>query len=75
MEQPVPDGHLGIQDLSQPHGQCPYLHPYSLDQLHLTPEYASTSQYMDLSDIFDLPDVMATTNNKDIPSLEDVFGC
>ena len=52
----------------------PYPWPYSLDQLHPTPEYASAPQYMDLSDIFHFPDGMTATSNKDIPSLEDVFG-
>ena len=40
MEEPVPDRHLCIHKHSQPHGLCPYLGPHSLDQLHLTPEYA-----------------------------------
>ena len=44
-----------------------------LNELHLTPEYALTPQYMDLSDIFDFPDVMTTASDKDIPNLEDVL--
>ena len=53
-----------------------YLHtaypcPYSLDQLHLTLDYAP--QYMDLSDIFDFPDVITTASDEDIPNLEDVL--
>ena len=28
---------------------------------------------MDLSDIFDFPDVIITASNKDIPNLEDVL--
>ena len=45
-----------------------------LDQLHPTPEYAPAPQDMDLSNIFDFPNVMTTASNEDIPSLEDVFG-
>ena len=37
---------------------CPYPWPYSLDPLHLTPDYAP--QYMNLSNIFDFPDVITT---------------
>ena len=46
MEEPVPDRHLCIHEHSQ-HDLCPYPCPYSLDQLHLTTDYAP--QYMDLS--------------------------
>ena len=45
MEEPVSDRHLYIHEHSQ-HDLCPYPCPYSLDQLHLTPDYAP--QYMDL---------------------------
>ena len=45
----------------------------ALDQLHPTPEYTPTPQYMDLSHIFDFPDVMTTASDEDIPSLEDVL--
>ena len=70
MEEPVPDRHLCIHEDSQLH-LCPYPCPYSLDQLHLAPDYAM--QYMDLSDIFNFPDVITTANDKDIPNLEDVL--
>ena len=73
MGEPVPDRHLCIHEHSQPQYLCPYPCPYSLDQLHPTPEYTPTPQYMDLSDIFDFLDVMKTGSDKDIPSLEDVL--
>ena len=73
MEDPVPDRHLCIDKQLQPHDLCPYPCPYSLDQLHPAPEYASAPQYIDQSDIFDFPDVMTTTSDEDIPNLEDVF--
>ena len=46
MEEPVPDRCLCFYEHSQ-HDLCPYPCRYSLDQLHLTPDY--TLQYMDLS--------------------------
>ena len=73
MEEPVPDRHLCIHEQSQLHGLCPYPCPYSLDQLCPTPEYAPAPQYMELSDIINFPDVMTTTSDEDIPSLEDAF--
>ena len=39
MEEPVPDRYLCIHEQSQPHNLWSYPCPYSLDQLHLTPEY------------------------------------
>ena len=48
MEEPVPDMHLCIHENSQ-HNLYPYPCPYSMDQLHLSLDYAP--QYMDLSDI------------------------
>ena len=48
MEEPVPDRHLCIHEDSQ-HDLCPYPCLYSLDQLHLTPDYVP--QYMDLRNI------------------------
>ena len=74
MEEPVPDRQLCIHEQSQVHDQCPHPCPYSLEQLHPAPEYAPAPQYMYLSDIFDFLDVMTTASDKDIPSLEDVFG-
>ena len=70
MEEPVPKRHLCIHENSQ-YDLCPYPCPYSLDQLHLDPVYAP--QYMDLSNIFDLPDVKTTASNDDIPNLEDIL--
>ena len=70
MEEPVPDRHLCIHKHSQ-QDLCPYPCPYSLDQLHLTLDYAP--QYMDLSNIFDCQDVITTTSDEDIPNLEDVL--
>ena len=76
MDEPVPDRHLCINEQSQLHDLCPYPCPYSLDQLHLTPENTLSPHYevMDLSDIFDFPDVMTTASDEDIPGLDDVFG-
>ena len=64
MEEPVADRHLCIHEHSQ-HDLCPYPCPYSLEQLHLTPESAQTPQYWDLSDIFYFPDVITTTSDED----------
>ena len=43
----------------------------ALDWLHLTLDYAP--QYMDLSDLCDLQDVIPTASDDDIPNLEDVL--
>ena len=64
MEEPVPDRHLCIHEDSQ-HDLCSYPCLYSLNQLHLTLDYAP--QYMDL------PDVITTASDEDIPNLEDVL--
>ena len=72
MEEPVPDRHLCIHEHSQ-HDLCPYPCSHSLDHLHFTPEYAPTPQYIDLSNIFDFPDVITTASDEDIPNLEDVL--
>ena len=76
LEEPVPVRHLCIHEQSQPHYQCYYPCPYSLDLLCSAPEDASAPYYklMDLSDILDLQDVMTTTRDEDIPDLEDMFG-
>ena len=66
MEELVPERHLCIHENSQ-HGLCPYSCPYSLNQLHLTSN--DTLQYMDLSDVFNFPDIITTTSNEDIPNL------
>ena len=67
MEEPVPEGHLCIYEDAQ-HALCPYPCPYNLNQLCLAEE---GMQYMDLSDIFDFPDVMVSADN-DMHSLEDI---
>ena len=54
MEESVPDRHLCIHEDSQ-HDLCIYPFPNSFYQLHLAPDYAP--QYMDLSNMFDLPAV------------------
>ena len=71
-EEPIQDRHLCIHEHSQ-HDLCPYPCPYSLDQLLLVPNYASTPHYMDLSDIFDFPHVITNTSNEEIPHLEDIL--
>ena len=73
MEELVTDRNLCIHEHSQPHDLCPYPCPYSLDQLHLTPEYAPTPQYLKLSNIFDFHNVITTASDNDIPTLEDVL--
>ena len=75
LEDPVPDRHFCIHEQSQPHYQCPYPCPYSLDLLHSAPKDAPAPYYkmMHLSDISDLQDVMTTTSDEDIPDLEDIF--
>ena len=72
MEEPVLDRHLCIQEHSK-HDLCPHPCPYSLDQLHLTPDYAPTTLYLDLSYISDFPHVITTTSDEDIPNWEDVL--
>ena len=72
MEEPVPERHLCIHEHSQ-HDLYPYPCPYSLDQVYLTPDYAPTPQYMDLSLIFNSPDVITPASDEDIPYLEDVL--
>ena len=76
LEEPVPDRHLCIHDQSQPQNLCPYPCPYILDQLHPAFRNAPTAHYemMDLSDIFNFPDVMTTASDADIPELDDVLG-
>ena len=70
MEEPVLDRHLCIHEHSQ-HDLCRNPCPCSLDQPHIALDYAP--QYMDLSNIFDLPDVITTASDEDIPNLEDVL--
>ena len=75
LEEPVPDRHLCLHEQSQPHDLCPYSCPYSWDELHPTPGNAPTPHYemMDLSDIFNFPDVMTTASDEDIPDLDNVL--
>ena len=76
LEEPVPVRHLCIHEQSQPHHQCSYHCPYSLDLLQVTREDAQAPYYkmMDLSNISDFQDVMTTTSDEDILALEDIFG-
>ena len=76
LEDPVPDRHLCLHEQSQPHYQCSYPCPYSLDLPHSVPEDAPAPYHemMDLSDILDLQDVMTTTSDEDNPHLEHFFG-
>ena len=76
LEDPVPDRHLCIHKQLQPHCQCSYPCPYSLDLPHSTPEDASApyNENMDISDISDLQEVMSTTSDEDILYLKDIFG-
>ena len=71
MEEPVSERHLCIHENSQ-HNLCPYPCPYSLNPPHLTQEEAM--QYIDLSDIFEFPDVVLSAGDDDVPSLEDILG-
>ena len=75
LEDTVLDRYFCIRKQSQLHYLCPYPCPYSLDQLHSAPEDAAAPHYemMDLSDIYDLQDVMTTTSDEDILDLEDIF--
>ena len=66
LEEPVQERHLSIHKNSQ-HDLCPYPCPYSLDLLHLTQE--DTLQCIDLSNIFEFPDVMTSASDEDIPSV------
>ena len=60
----IPDRHLCIHEHSLPHGPypCPYL------------DYQTSSYYdtLDLSEISKFEDLMTTSSNKDIPTLEDI---
>ena len=62
----IPDRHLCIQKHPLLHGLCPYPCPYA--------NYQTSSYYdtLDLSDISKFEDIMATSSNEDIPSLEDI---
>ena len=68
MKDPVLERHLCIHE-NPPSDMCPYPCLNDLNQLYLTQEDV---QYIDLSDIFDFPDVMVSADD-DIPSLEDTL--
>ena len=61
----VPNRTLCIQEHALPHRLCLYPCPYVN---YLLPSYAKT---MDLSDISDFEDMMITSSDEDIPTLED----
>ena len=70
MEEPVPERHLCIHENSQ-HDLWPYLCLYSLNPLYLTQE--DPSQYIDLSDFFEFPNVMTSASDEDISSIGDIL--
>ena len=65
---PVPDRHMCIHEHLEQHSLCSYPCPYSLDS---TP--ALYYDMLDLSDISDFKDVMTTSSDEGIPTLDDVF--
>ena len=60
------DRHLCVHEHPIPHELCPYPCPY-LD--HQTSSYYDT---LDLSDISESEDLMTTSSDEDIPTLEEV---
>ena len=60
------DRHLCIHEHSIPQELCPYPCPYS--------DYTMSSYYgtLDLSDISEFEDLMSTSNDEDIPALDEV---
>ena len=77
-EDPIPDRQLCIHERPhEPNHQCSYPCPYStttfrMDLPQSTPQGATVLNYelMDFSDISsDLPDIMMTTSDDDIPNL------
>ena len=82
LEDPIPDRQLCIQKAPhEPNHQCSYPCPYStttfrIDLPQSTPQDEAVLNYglMDFSDIpSDLPDIMMTTSDNDIPDLEDIL--
>ena len=75
LEDTVPHRQLCIHEQSQPHYQCSYFCPCSLDLLHSTLENVPAPYYkvMDLSDILDVQDMMTTTIDEDISDLKDIL--
>ena len=64
----IPDRHLCIHKHSLPHSLCPYPCPYM--------DYTSTSYHgtLDLSDISEFKDLLTSSSDKDIPTLDDEIG-
>ena len=64
----IPDRPLCIHEHSLPHELCRYPCPYL--------DYASSLYYntLELSDISEFEDLMTTSSNEDIPTLEDAIG-
>ena len=62
----IPDRPLCIHEHSFPHGLCPYLCPHS--------NYQASSYYdtLDLNDISEFENLMITSSNEDIPTLNDI---
>ena len=81
-EDPVPDRHLCIHETPhKPNHQCSYPCPYRnttfrMDLPQSTPQDAAVFCYelMNFTNISsDLPDIMTTTSDNDIPDLEDIL--
>ena len=64
----IPDRHLCTHEHSVPHSLCPYLCQYK--------DYTSTTYHntLDLSDISKFEDLMTTSSDKDIPTLDNEIG-
>ena len=62
----IPDRHLCIHEHSLPHGLCPYLCPYL--------DYQTSSYYdtLNLGDISEFEDLMTTSSDEDVPTLDDI---
>ena len=62
----IPDRTLCIHKHAIPHGLCPYPCPYA--------NYQTSSYYdpLDLRNISEFEDIMTTSSDEDIPSLEDI---
>ena len=65
---PLPDRHLCIYKHSLPHSLCPFPCPY-MD--YMPASYVDT---LDLFDISEFEDLMATSSDEDIPVLEGQIG-
>ena len=63
----IPDSPFCIHEHSVPHEVCP---PLPIFGLHLFTYYNT----LDLSDISEFEDLMTTSSDEDIPSLEDAIG-